>query len=91
MREHYPLCVAGQEAMAFKNGLHYMFHAVGNPKPWNKPYLWYALNGFPPSLADKAYWKNTEYPIILYSKAALFMNRLRLNIAAGIGRFIRRS
>ncbi len=91
MREHYPLCVAGQEAMAFKDGPHYMFHAAGSPKPWNKSYLWYALNGIPPSLADKAYWSNTEYPIPLYSKAAFFWHRLRLKIASGIGRFIRRS
>ncbi len=91
MREHYPLSIAGQEAMAFKEGPHYMFHAVGSPKPWNKPYLWSALNGFPPSLADKAYWSNTEHPISLYSKAALSWNRLRVKIAAGIGRIIRRS
>ena len=91
MREQYPLCVAGQEAMAFKNGPHYMFHAVGSPKPWNKPFVWNALNGFPPSSADKAYWSNTESPISPYSKTALAWNRLRLKIASGIGRLIRRT
>ena len=91
MREHYPLCVAGQEAMAFKEGPHYMYHAVGSPKPWNKPYLWSALNGFPPSLADKAYWSNTEFPISLYSRSMLSWKRMCIKIAAGIGRIIRRS
>ncbi len=91
MREHYPLSVAGQEAMAFKEGPHYMFHAVGSPKPWNKSFLWSALNGLPPSLADKAFWSNTEFPISLYSKSMLSWKRMCIKIAAGLGRIIRRS
>jgi len=82
-----PVSPIGQEGMDFKFGGYTMSHAVGPAKPWRKSMIANALRGRRPSLADQAYWRSTEAPIRLYSRATLLRKRAALLIAAGIGRY----
>lgn len=86
------LCTLGPDGMGFRGGGFAMLHAIGSPKPWNKPYVRHALRGEPPSLADKGFWNfATVGPICPYSSVRLRVKRLELLLARGIGRFIRRA
>src|SRR5690606_32571058 len=58
--------VIGKEGMAFRSDNALMPHALGQPKPWNKKFLWSALEGSPPSKADKEFWANTRGIIRIY-------------------------
>ena len=80
------LSTMGPEGMDFVPGGFTMSHAVG-PKPWRKNYLLSAFNGMKPSLADKAFWDNTEAPIRVFSESQIFWRRFTLQLANLIGRF----
>ncbi len=86
----HPLSTIGPDGMDFAGGGYIMSHASGI-KPWRKRVLQEAINGKAPTLADKKYWQNVEYPIQLYTSLELFWKRLDLRLGAGIGRFIRRA
>ena len=86
-----PVSFLGREAMGFRPGHTPFPHALGSPKPWNRPYIWMALSGIPPSTVDKVYWNNAQGPIEPFSKAHLFCIRTQLAICTAIGRFIRRT
>lgn len=86
MRPGVSCSVAGRDAMAFVHGVHYMYHAVGVPKPWNKPFIRAALRGRPPSCADIAYWSNVRTPIAAFSEATILRRQRAIKIAGGIGR-----
>lgn len=91
MEASYPISIIGKESMDFTSIGSIMSHAAGNTKPWRRNYVQSALCGAPPSTADKAFWKHTQTPVQLYSKHALFINRLLLAMGSILGRFIRRS
>ncbi len=85
------VAVIGQEAMAFKHGAVVMPHALGNGKPWQRSYVKEVLlQGRPPRLADKSYWRYTDGPLRCYSDAHKFIKRTDLQIASAIGRIYRR-
>ncbi len=81
----------GQEGMDFIPGGYTMSHAAGGEKPWRKRLLASALGGYPPTSADKEFWRNVEHPIRLYTSGQLLPKRIELRIAAGVGRMLRRS
>ncbi|MGN6616299.1 MAG: hypothetical protein ACTHJ5_03915 [Ilyomonas sp.] len=80
----------GPEAMDFAQGGWTMSHATGSPKPWKKNFIWYALKGQPPSLAEKLFWSYATYPIANYNVVQLKLKSLGLLTSAFIGRFYRR-
>ncbi|MBA3697326.1 MAG: hypothetical protein H0W78_00465 [Planctomycetes bacterium] len=87
----WPLSIAGKDAMGFVPGGYLLAHAIGKPKTWERHFLYDALRGLPPSAADKHYWEHVSHPVALYSPFQLLLNRTRLRLAAGIGRFFRRT
>ncbi|MFT4154359.1 hypothetical protein [Parafilimonas sp.] len=81
----------GPDAMSFINGgWKVMAHATGFPKPWKKNCLLYALKGFPPSIAEKAYWKNADGFIKVRNSGSILLKKLYIKLASFIGRFYRR-
>jgi hypothetical protein len=87
----WPLSVAGKDAMGFVPGGYLLAHAAGKPKAWERHFVLDALRGLPPSTADKQYWRHVSRPVALYSPFQLWFNRAGLKLAAGIGRFVRRT
>jgi hypothetical protein len=86
-----PLSIIGQDGMDFIPGGYVMSHAVGQPKPWRKPFVRYALAGRPPSLMDRRYLNYIDRPLRLCSPSAAAWRRGSAMLAALIGRFMRRS
>jgi len=86
-----PLSTIGPEGMGFARGGFTMYHAVGSPKPWKKRMIRAALNGLPPSDADKHFVENLAGPIYPYTDAELKAIRLTSKIGAAIGRFYHRN
>jgi hypothetical protein len=87
-----PLSTVGPDGMDFIPGGTIMSHAtVPHVKPWRKKLISSALQGMPPTLTDKLFWKHTQTPIPVYSPQTLRWKKLTLTIGAAIGRFIRRS
>ncbi len=81
----------GPDAMDFvKSGWIAMSHAVGSPKPWDKNYFLSALDGFPPTRADKAYWLYVNGLIKLHSNTYIKFKRFCILCTAFIGRFYKR-
>ena len=80
----------GPEGMDFISGGWPMSHATGSPKPWKKNFIMSALNGKPPTLADKAYWKNVNGPVNCYKPIKIKFKRFCIVGAAFIGRFYAR-
>lgn len=85
------ISVVGQEAMGFRPGRALLPHAVGGSKPWQRNYLRSALNGVPPRLIDKAFWRNVASPIKAYGDLFVEIKRIDITCAAAIGRFVRRT
>jgi lipopolysaccharide biosynthesis glycosyltransferase len=90
MSSIYSLTEMGPEAMDFIPNGHTMSHATGMPKPWKKDFLLSIINGVPPTMADKEYWKNTDGPIRIYKKSHIIRKNLVISLASMIGRFYRR-
>lgn len=86
-----PASVVGQEAMAFKPGQAVLPHALGGGKPWQRAYLFTALRGTSPRLADRAFWDNIARPIAPYGRWHALLKRLDLSAAAALGRVFRRA
>ncbi len=85
------ISMIGQEAMAFKHGAAIVPHALGVGKPWQRSYVKEALQGRPPRLADKEYWRFTDGPLCCYSDIQQLMKRMDLAIASALGRIYKRS
>lgn len=85
-----PLSEMGPEAMDFIHGGFTMSHAIGGPKPWKKKFILSALKGSPPSLAEKAFWKNVGLPIKTFSTRTKKNKSLSIKAASFIGRFYRK-
>ena len=86
-----PLSVIGQDGMDFIPGGYVLSHAQGRPKPWDKRFLREALGGRPPTMPDKWFWQYVAAPIRLFSPLQVGITRISLKLAAGIGRFVRRT
>lgn len=84
-----PISEFGQEGMDFKGGGWLMSHATGSPKPWKKRFISSALKAEPPTLAEKAFWKNADGPISIFNDKIKIKN-VSINIASFIGRFYRK-
>ncbi|MCY7421212.1 MAG: hypothetical protein LH478_05645 [Chitinophagaceae bacterium] len=80
----------GKEAMGFASGLTIMPHALGHPKPWKWKTLSQVLNGAPPRLVDREYWKAVNGPIITHSAGMVRRRKIFIDLAAFVGRFYRR-
>ncbi|WP_028990316.1 hypothetical protein RG903_02595 [Thermithiobacillus tepidarius DSM 3134] len=85
-----PLSTIGADGMDFIPGI-FMSHAAAVTKPWRKPMLPKALNGVPPTRADKGFWQHVEAPIRLYSKPHLLWRRIDLLMGSAVGRLISRA
>lgn len=85
------IVTGGQEMMEIYPWGEVMAHAMHFKKPWQRNYLWDALNGFPPGRPHLAYWQNTAGPISSYSTAALLLKRLEVGAARVVGRLHHRS
>jgi hypothetical protein len=82
---------AGWEAMDFTHGGHLLSHAIGGRKPWRGGFVGQALQGYPPSLAAKAFLEYIDGPIEMFSSREKSKLRRSLRVAALIGRFYRRA
>jgi len=85
-----PISEMGPEAMDFIHAGWTMSHATGSPKPWEKNFLLAALDGRPPSKAEKEYWSNTSGIINFYPPTHFRWKRLSILLASLVGRFYRR-
>ena len=86
-----PVSFLGQEAMGFRGGRTLIPHALGYPKPWNRPYIRLALRGTPPTKVDKIYWSSVEGPLQPFPASHISSVRWQIAVAASLGRFIRRA
>jgi hypothetical protein len=92
MLNNYPLSTVGPDGMDFVPGGTIMSHAtVPNIKPWRKQIIISALQGSSPTITDKLYWRHSQTPIQLYSKAKLVWQQVEILFGSAIGRFIRRA
>jgi hypothetical protein len=82
---------AGWESMDFAHGGHILSHAIGGRKPWRGGFIRQALHGYPPSMANKAYFEHVDFPIPVFTPSQKSRLRFALNIGAFIGRFYRRT
>ncbi len=82
-----PLSIVGREGMDFIPGGYLMSHALGTAKPWRKSFLREAMRGYPPSMADHAFMRNTETPISLFSPGQRKWKKLDLLLGCALGRF----
>jgi hypothetical protein len=80
----------GKEGMALKVGENLMAHALGGPKPWVKKFISEAINGAPPSIAEKEYWNYTKGIINIYSGNHIARKKMAIKFASFIGRFYKR-
>ena len=84
------ISVMGREAMDFAPGGYVMSHALGAPKPWAKSYFRCALDGFPPTRADKEFWNHVSTPIPVFSPAVARRRGAAMAAASFLGRFYHR-
>lgn len=82
---------AGPEAMDFAHGGHLLSHAIGGRKPWRGGFIGQALRGYPPSLANKAFFEHVSSPLEVFPAAKRKRMLLALQLAAFVGRFYRRT
>ena len=85
-----PLSIVGKEGMSFTSGGYIMYHALGQPKPWTKNYVWEALKGWPPTAAEMAFLRYSEGPVSAYTAGELAGKRRALWLAGAICRFVRK-
>ena len=88
----WPKAIAtlGPDAMGFVPGDTWFPHAIGSRKPWRKRYLVEALRGFPPTTADKAFWRFCEGPIPVFPWRTIRLRRLQIKVASMVGRIYKR-
>lgn len=86
-----PISAIGPHGMDFDKIGGLMSHAVGPiAKPWQRKYLTEALKGYPPRLADKYYWENTESPILVHRVKESKEKKFILKLSSLITSFFRR-
>lgn len=84
------LSILGRNVMGFESANAILPHALGQPKPWDKKYLFSALHGFPPKQIDKEYWNHVENPIRVFSSSKVRRKKNAIKIAIIISRFYKR-
>lgn len=85
-----PISEIGPEGMDFIGGGWTMSHAIGSPKPWKKKFIWSALKGNPPSMAEKTFWNYVKSPISNFGPFQIKIKQAGILAAGFIGRFYRR-
>lgn len=75
-----PLSLVGPEGMGFRPGPALMSHAVGQ-KPWAKPFIWQAMRGIRPTLADQMFLKFSSGPLRAINTLGLTLLSVRLQVA----------
>lgn len=85
-----PISEMGPEAMDFIHGGFTMSHAVGSPKPWKKNFILSAIKVNSPSLPDKEYWLNANYPIRIHSEFEIKTKKLAIKFCSILARFYKR-
>ena len=86
-----PVSAIGPEGMGFEVGGFTMYHSVGSAKPWTKKFLKFALNGWPPTNADKHFIDCASGPIQVFSPGELRAKQRAIKAAALLGRFNKRT
>jgi len=87
----YPVSLVGVDGMAFDRGVWLVLHAVANKKPWRRRTLRDTiLDGTPPDLGSRMYWKNASSPLEVESVARVRLQKRLIPLAALLGRFYRR-
>ncbi|MGC2165615.1 MAG: hypothetical protein WA632_06340 [Gallionella sp.] len=84
------ISVIGKEAMGFRAGSAVLPHAAGRYKPWAKQYLKSALQGIPPTSADRAFWNYVGFPIASFDSGAARYKEFTMKIASLVGRSYRK-
>lgn len=82
--------VLGPEGMGFNGHYIWLSHDIGQIKPWIRPFLRQALQGFPPSQAARFYLDFASGPIRSFSPDQLRVRWLSYRAAQIISRFWRR-
>lgn len=78
-----------KEAMGFVNGNTLMFHNLGQPKPWNKNYIYDLLvKGIKPTYGQKMFLKYLEFPIKVISKKKFLIKKVNLKLTLLLSRII---
>lgn len=90
MLSRSPVSIMGPEGMDFTVGGWTMSHALGPHKPWRKCPICFALKGYPPSNADREYWRYADGPIQPHPSYIVRMRRIVIAVAAAVTRFYRR-
>jgi hypothetical protein len=86
-----PVSILGREAMGFERMQPILPHAIGSKKPWLKSFIWEAIKGHPPRIADSLYWLNVEHgPIKPYGYIQLKMIIFLMKISILISRFYKK-
>lgn len=86
-----PVSLIGREAMGFKHGSACALHALGNGKPWHRPYIREALRGNSPRRVDKVFWEDVNGPLRPYSRRNIRLKKLAIGLASLLTRLYRRS
>ena len=84
------LSIVGKEGMGFAGGGYIMYHALGLPKPWAKNFVVEALQGWPPTGADKAFVAAGAGPSAAFTAGELAARRRGLWLAGAICRLVRK-
>lgn len=86
---HFKNCsIIGKEAMDFIEGGYIMSHALAQPKPWDKNFIFRSLLGFSPNKSDKLFFLNLNNPIKVKSSSYIFFKKLSIKVAKVINKFI---
>lgn len=81
-----------KHAMDFGSLGYVMSHAAGKGKPWTKNYLRDILiESTAPANTDKLFWKTASAPIRVYGDATIARKRAAINLAAALGRVVRKT
>jgi hypothetical protein len=82
-----PVSIVGKDGMDLVPGGFLMSHALGDSKTWRKNFLGAALRGYPPTSADRHFFKHTRGPLRVFPSATARWKRLNLSAACAIARF----
>lgn len=91
MLEDLPVSPMGPDAMGFTDTAIVLLHATGPEKPWRKRFIHSALQGRPPTLADRGWLGNCRGPISVLPVAEYRKRVTEMRIATAIGRLVRRA
>jgi hypothetical protein len=83
------ISIVGKEGMGFSLPATFMVHAIGDIKPWKNFFLKQLLkSGNKPSIADKAFFLHSIYPITIFPKFIYLVKKFDLFHASVWGRLL---